>query len=246
MKLNNIEVNGSCHELGLFQMNSDEAVVTDPCYEFGTKCQVQVANVLQGTWKGFVFRKTDELAVQWRSTRLIELYKSLEESIPLDKQWNSTQPLPRKTTFEEMSREAIKETEDNDCKYVSVLISHHGSIDPFTSLDNEWELIKTSIGVDSGQMSIAPISSWATEKVSLNYEGLSTPNNEYPDMPHRGNDGPYWDVAQITSSSKHHAGIFDNRAVVSSTGYGDGSYNGFTLTHNGKVVGIAVVFIPDW
>ena len=84
MKLHNVEVQGTCHPLGTFNMDSDTAVVTDPCYDLGTWCQAKIENVLQGTWKGYLYRKPDEYALRFRDQDIERAKKELEDAKQLD------------------------------------------------------------------------------------------------------------------------------------------------------------------
>lgn len=239
MQINGVKQKGSLHELGCFNMDSNIAVVTDPCYELETWCQAKVDNVLQGTWKGYVYSKVDTRSIESRDKRILELkatiekYKDLEERNP-----------GINDSFNDFFREEISRLETINLSRVSVLIACHESVDLESTSD--WKLFDADIGVDSGQMSIAPISSWSSEEVSLSYEGPETPNEEFPEIPHRGSTGPYWKICDITCDEENiGAGIYDNRAAVSRSGYGDGSYQCYTLTVDNKVTGIAVVFIPE-
>jgi hypothetical protein len=50
-------VNGSVNgykNVGEFQIESGEVLVTDPCYSVGTWCQAKVANVKNGTWEALI------------------------------------------------------------------------------------------------------------------------------------------------------------------------------------------------
>lgn len=241
MKILNTEVKGSRYLLGTFQMTADTVIVTDPCYNLGTWCQAQIENVQQGTWKGHVYRKIDSFDLKCREKRIADL----QENIVKTKARASSLGAATLSFFLEDFEKMLKEAYEADCSRVSVLIAHHELVDPFNSFDNEWKAVEADIGVDSGQMSISSIDNWKDQEKCLDYEGPETPNEEYPEVPHRGSTGPYWKICELTGS-KFGGGVIDNRAVVSQSGWGDGSYVAFTLNHNDKVVGIAVVFIPDW
>lgn len=77
-------------------------------------------------------------------------------------------------------------------------------------------------GVDSGQMSIS-------DGESFHY------------LPHAD-----YDRACKLTCSKESAGVVNDYAVVSSSGYGDGGYEvKVAKTRNGTLVGVEVVFIPE-
>lgn len=93
-----------------------------------------------------------------------------------------------------------------------------------------YKRVNFEIGVDSGQ-------------VCLSDESV------YP----RGETGEYGELdtfygrACEANGSVAGSGIFeDGRAVVSSSGFGDGSYDGYTVTNErGEIVGVRVVFIDE-
>ncbi len=269
MKTENFQ--GTPRYLGDFSIESDTAVVTDPCYALGTWCQAQISNVHRGTWKGYVYRLPDKFALKFKESdiarakeevksknQFIETLKELQEEktflkgLPEEKEklLKMYETLTELSTFLN-AEEKLKKLEQSDYSRVSVLLAHHESIDLFGTIDQfgtnvgDWELVEADIGVDSGQMSISGLEVWQSKETSLDYEGEETPNPECPSVPHRGSTGPYWDICDITCGNDLGGGIYNDKAVVSRSGYGDGSYEAFTLTHNGKICGIAIVFISD-
>lgn len=53
--------NSTTHVLGTFTVKSDKLVVSDPCYERGTRCQKILDNASRGTWEARVEMITDGL-----------------------------------------------------------------------------------------------------------------------------------------------------------------------------------------
>lgn len=89
--------------------------------------------------------------------------------------------------------------------------------------DKSWEPHNdVSLGVDSGQMGIIDI------------------NGYFDD-----DENPEW-YDRICDLTMSQGGIIDGNGVVSSTGYGDGSYDLYTHKNSdGKIDAIRVVFIDD-
>ena len=242
MKILGADVQGKCIHLGDFQVTGGTILVTDPCYELGTWCQVQVKKAETGTWKGYLFRKTDPYVVENIKKEILEketVIKNYTENPSAD---------PGVSAMREMLIEHYKEQlevyKNYDCANVSVLLAHHESIDPFTSFENEWGRVKGTAGVDSGQMAICGLDFWKT--TPLDYEGEETIDPE-TGFKRRGSGGDYWNVCDITLDEKGPGGgVYKNGAIVSRSGFGDGSYEVFRLNYDRKVLGVAVVFIPDY
>lgn len=102
----------------------------------------------------------------------------------------------------------------------------------FGSSDNkDWELLDINVGVDSGQCGI------------FDYEYYMQHGGA--DHNREDNSNEFYDKACDITLGTPGYGVFDNSSFVSSSGYGDGSYNAYKLMDDGKVVGIKVVFIGD-
>ena len=86
-----------------------------------------------------------------------------------------------------------------------------------------------SYGVDSGQLGIFDASIYDS-------------NSEY------GESGFYNDCCEATLSPER-VGVVQGKGFVSSTGYGDGCYEGYSSFHNGELIAFTVEFISqdeDW
>ena len=95
--------------------------------------------------------------------------------------------------------------------------------------DYDWELNpKIEVSVDSGQAGFFD---------SFHYP-LGESTGEYGDT-----DTFYGKVCEMTCSGDG-AGVLDFGAV-SSSGYGDGGYNLYTVKKNGEVIGAKIVFISE-
>lgn len=99
------------------------------------------------------------------------------------------------------------------------------------------------IGVDSGQAGIFDLDTYRDDEGSKSY-GIE---KEFDDdwSKHNKEDGDEWynRMCKLTLS-KDGWGNYDN-GVVSSSGYGDGSYTLLLAEVDGKVVGLKIIFIDD-
>lgn len=106
----------------------------------------------------------------------------------------------------------------------AVLMAHH-SDHPAVSTSLSWKKKRIDVGVDSGQAGIFD---------DAYYKGGE---DDY------GEDGWYDDNCNISLNAKHSAGVLpDNMGVVSSSGYGDGSYDCYVMLDGKKVVAIKIDF----
>jgi hypothetical protein len=103
---------------------------------------------------------------------------------------------------------------------------------------NEFELRDdSSIGVDSGQAGIFDISAYRNDDLAKTTRFLSESRQE--------EDGEEWYSSCCDATcSEDDAGVIVG-GVVSSSGYGDGSYELYTVTKEDKVVAIKILFITE-
>lgn len=240
MKILNKEVSGTRISLGEFQVVGNTILVTDPCYSLGTWCQVQIKKAEPGNWKGYLFNITNQRDIDRINEEIAYEEKNLEYYSKIEVPFETTERGSLIESLTKSTKERISELMGISPGIVNVLLAHHDSIDPFTSFENEWKLVKGTAGVDSGQMAICGLEFW--KQNPLDYEGEESITES--GMKNRGTDGDYWKIWELTS--KNHGGVYKNGAIVSATGYGDGSYDVFQLRANKKVVGVAVVFTPDY
>lgn len=95
--------------------------------------------------------------------------------------------------------------------------------------DYEWRRVSSiDVGVDSGQAGF--------------FDSFMYPRGDTGDFDDK--DSFYGKVCDLTLSTKNSAGVLSFGAV-SSTGYGDGCYDLYTVTRDGKIVGAKIVFIGE-
>lgn len=113
---------------------------------------------------------------------------------------------------------------EGDFSNIKALYAHH---EDFTSslFDKEQEPMK-SVDVDSGQMGIWDAVKYPLEKTQFEYYD----KNSF-----------YRRVCNLTSSNRSHHCI-DNMGCVSSTAYGDGTYDVFICMCENQAVGVKIVF----
>ena len=95
--------------------------------------------------------------------------------------------------------------------------------------DYEWNKSDIEVGVDSGQAGI--------------FDSFMYPRGDTGDFDDKNSF--YGKVCDLTLKTPKSAGVLSYGAV-SSSGYGDGGYDLYTVTQNGKVVAAKIVFISDW
>ena len=111
---------------------------------------------------------------------------------------------------------------------VAELIAVHSVHAPIPE-SNDWNVEKFDVGVDSGQAGIFDDKSYRGGEDEYGYGGWY---DKCCDLTLKTEGGH-----QILS-----AGVLEG-GVVSSSGYGDGCYDCFTIKNNGKIVGIRIVFM---
>ena len=104
-------------------------------------------------------------------------------------------------------------------------------------LHGKWELHPSDIGVDSGQCGIFSKDSYRDDNHKFPYE----PYDFGSGFPSDG-DGDLWyrHMAKQTLSEQHW-GTYD-KGIVSTSGFGDGSYQLFVVKKRGKIVAFAIDF----
>jgi hypothetical protein len=105
----------------------------------------------------------------------------------------------------------------------------------------KWETTTHFIGVDSGQAGVFNYDSYKNDSV------FKTKSNFYIDAPFLSNaeEGDEWygHMCDRTLSEQRY-GTYEN-GVVSSSGFGDGSYKLFITKSKGKVVGFYIDFLME-
>lgn len=101
----------------------------------------------------------------------------------------------------------------------------------------KWKLVKGDLGVDSGQCSI-----FDQKFYKKNHGGdyVDPTNKKYKDMPNF-----YSKCCWATFETKHRSGIVDSSGIVSSSGYGDGSYNLEIIKVKKLAVALHITFIEE-
>ncbi|MCY8549383.1 DUF4241 domain-containing protein [Bacillus haynesii] len=103
----------------------------------------------------------------------------------------------------------------------------------------EWSKEEANIGVDSGQAGIYDID------VYRNNDCIGDIQNEFCFDIEKDGEKFYALNCDLTLGTELHGGVINN-GVVSSSGYGDGSYDLFTSKDdNGKIVAMKIVFIDE-
>jgi hypothetical protein len=117
----------------------------------------------------------------------------------------------------------------------------------YTNKDLKWTHVKNAdIGVDSGQCGIFSLETYRNNESLNNYEWINGKSPFNGGFTTDGSEEDKWyeKMCDLTLSTENNWGSYDN-GVVSSSGYGDGSYNLYVSRVKGKVVGIMVDFLVE-
>jgi hypothetical protein len=105
-----------------------------------------------------------------------------------------------------------------------------------------------SVGVDSGQMGVFCMTSYRNDDIASDLPWLTEKGDPFGDHPFRPvkEEGEQWYVKMCdrTLTTKEGWGTYDT-GVVSSSGYGDGSYELQVCQMDGLIHGFRIIFIDD-
>jgi hypothetical protein len=112
-----------------------------------------------------------------------------------------------------------------------------------------WEHYSNNIGVDSGQAGVFCMTSYRNDQLSQQLPWLTSKGDPFGDLPTHPSfkeDGQEWYVKMCdrTLSTEEGWGTYDT-GVVSSSGYGDGSYELQVCQMDGMIHGFKIIFIDD-
>ena len=198
MKLERID---SISDIETFTVNMDKIRVTDPCYDMETWCAGTIENVKGGTWDAHIGYHKDssdmEMSAKWRQDHVDKMEQAKargDDALAAMHAYDVAKY--DKSAAEYIGRVAFLHIVHSDTS---------ANFDHSTELDSTWQDSGIDVGVDSGQAGFFD---------EFLFDGLC----HAPEM----KEEFYRQVCDLTCGEKqwgtHLAG------VVSSTGYGDGSY----------------------
>ena len=124
----------------------------------------------------------------------------------------------------------------------SLTVLHHGIGTPL------WENYSDHIGVDSCQCGVFCMTSYRNDEMSQELPWMTEKGDPFSDHPIRPQDGEgeqwYVKMCDRTLSTEEGWGVYDT-GVVSSSGYGDGSYELQVCQMDGLINGFKIIFIDD-
>lgn len=132
----------------------------------------------------------------------------------------------------------------NDNGRVAELQTCHSSINDNELTNAKWEKCKGSLGVDTGQMGVYDSKYFKDDNIVGNYPVDKTMLTDFKQIP---GDRYYAMCCYQTYNKKEpqkQAGVIPY-GIVSSSGYGDGSYNYSVIKKNGLICGFKIVFIDS-
>jgi hypothetical protein len=124
----------------------------------------------------------------------------------------------------------------NRCSMVFAIHEEYVNFDHL--LHGKWEEHPASIGVDSGQCGIFSFESYRNDEVKFDFE----PYNFGTDFLSNDEGGDLWyrHMCKHTLSDQSW-GVYDS-GIVSSSGFGDGSYQLYVVKKRNKIVAFAIDF----
>lgn len=130
----------------------------------------------------------------------------------------------------------LKSDEGDWGNRIGLLVAvHKDYVDDCANGSLKWRTVKTAtIGVDSGQCGIFSMESYRNDSVFME-------RNNFGFTVYEEGDHWYGHMCDRTLCDEQW-GSYDS-GVVSSSGYGDGSYRLLVAKHNGKIVGIGIDYL---
>lgn len=125
------------------------------------------------------------------------------------------------------------QTDEDDGRNYAIVAVHEDYVSQKKRWYNHGEF-----GVDSGQAGIFDMASYRNDEVA---ESITTPEYDFSIPRHEDGDEWYIKMCKLTLATENSWGSYD-RGVVSSSGWGDGSYPLKVQKDKGKIVGICLDF----
>jgi hypothetical protein len=125
------------------------------------------------------------------------------------------------------------QTDEDDGRNYALVAVHEDYVSQKKRWYNHGEF-----GVDSGQAGIFDMPSYRNDKIA---ESITTPEDDFTIDRHQDGDEWYIKMCKLTLATENSWGSYD-RGVVSSSGWGDGSYPLKVQRDKGRIVGICLDF----
>lgn len=217
-------------DLGTFEVVSGVLRLSDPCYDKKTWCAGSVDNVLNGTWKSQVVKKTED---NWghRCRKLIAVHESFTKEtctfkkLKIDVGVDSGQAGIFDDKFYQVNY-------DEDCRLVGNLEYEHNMYNNHRQrLDKDmYKMLAENAQTEaSRQQYLKIVKEIEAGPPKIDYSKAELTKDWY-------------EVCSDKSLSNIGAGVIRG-GVVSSSGYGDGSYTAYAAyNQDNQVVGIKILF----
>lgn len=219
MKLAHID---STSPSNTFVVSSGALRVTDPCYDADTWCAGTLDDVKNGIWLVHVGHHKDRMELawteKWRQEKLEKLKQAKEQG---------NEALAAMYACEAERYEKSAAEYQGRIAYLHIVHAEAQShFDPHAEFDSTWENAGIDVGVDSGQAGFFDQALF--EQVCADAAVK---------------DKFYDEICHLTSED---GGLVHAIGVVSSTGYGDGSYDCLIRRDDGRVVEAIIVYVPEY
>ena len=133
----------------------------------------------------------------------------------------------------------------NRCSMIYAI--HEDYIDHPNLIDGKWEKTNYDIGVDSGQCGIFDFDSYRNDnhQIELGEGDISFFSQEPWSRDKNEEPGESWYVKMCSRTlGTEHWGTYDS-GIVSSSGFGDGSYDLYVVYKRNKIVAFAIDFLVE-
>lgn len=245
MKLVHID---SVSDTQTFTVESGALRVTDPCYDMDTWCAGTLDTVRNGIWNTHVgyHKDADDMAYYERAAKERRAEIDRHEKLLMDKCGTNAEVAEMIRQDFTMFRADLdkREAEANarPGRVAFIHIAHAESaarFDPKTPLDSNFVLADIDVGVDSGQAGFFDLAKYA---LSLADKDDSRSRRESKDSVF---EAFYDSVCNLTLDDKSFGTL--QFGTVSSSGYGDGSYNCYARRDDfGTVVEAVIIFLEEY
>lgn len=221
----------SISEIETFTVSLDKIRVTDPCYDMETWCAGTLENVKPGTWEAHVGYHKDALDTEWGEKRLAEQQERINQMSEKpeadgDDFWKHY----AKTEQMRLDKDrAAFEARLGRVAYLHIVHSEDNAhFDHKSELDSTWVDSGIDVGVDSGQAGFFD---------EFLFDGLCHDKAL--------KDAFYSQICDLTCERDASWGSHIT-GVVSSTGWGDGSYTCLVRRNDhGQAIEAVILYLTE-
>lgn len=218
-----------------FNVTAGALRVTDPCYDMATWCAGTLDKVRNGTWDAHVGYHKDaldmEMSAKWRQDHV----EKMERAKALGNEALAAMHACDVAKYDKAAAEYLGRV-----AYIHIVAQgFERHFDHSTGLDATWQLADIDVGVDSGQAGFFDVAKYA---LSVADKDDSRSRRDSQDSTF---ESFYDSVCNLTLEDKQFGVVAFG--TVSSSGYGDGSYDCYFRRNDvGEVIEAVIVYLQDY